>query len=234
MGNNPVGVSSVDDQQLFARYVAGELSEAEAVAVEERVALQPEVYREFDNILRLKEGLAVLKERGELDRLVGPRNRARAWVFGAAAAAALIGIAVWIWRTAPSSSPAMLALSPSALMESGSTPLAVGVRYVFAATRGPSSSVEIAIPPTRAAIEIKLVPLGVDDRGHYRAVITRVDVDGRKPKLSEIDGVPFGSDGYVTIYIDSARLEPGIYELSLEDENAVARQAADRFEFQAH
>src|SRR4029453_3357903 len=60
----------IDDEHIVARYLAGQLDEAEAAAFEKHYENDRDVVREIERTLRMKEGLAVLNERGELDALM--------------------------------------------------------------------------------------------------------------------------------------------------------------------
>src|SRR5215475_9765475 len=125
--------TQLDPGQVISRYLAGQLSADECVAFERSVFENSALREDIERTLQLKEGLARLKQRGELDSLVrGSRNR---WL-PYAAAAALTVIAFGIaWRFAPFRSPeTALAASPSAFASQPS-PLPVLGSYVLARTR---------------------------------------------------------------------------------------------------
>src|SRR5262245_54003562 len=83
-----------------ARYLAGQMDEAEVAEFEAQYAQDPEVVRDIERTLRLKEGLAELKERGELELLLRSRAASRWYsrpAVGLAAAAAISALAVGVW-----------------------------------------------------------------------------------------------------------------------------------------
>ena len=88
---------TIDQQHIIARYLAGQLSTAESAAFEAHYTSHPEVVREIERTLRLKEGLAVLRDRGELDALLQQRNYWRP-AMGLAAGIAVLVIGVWLDR----------------------------------------------------------------------------------------------------------------------------------------
>ena len=53
----------IDAEHVIARYLAGQLSAAEENGFEEYAAGHPEIFREIESTLRMKEGLAVLRDR---------------------------------------------------------------------------------------------------------------------------------------------------------------------------
>src|SRR6476659_833752 len=87
---------TIDQQHIIARYLAGQLTDAESAAFEAHYTEHPEVVRDIEHTLRLKEGLAVLRDRGELDGLLYRRNYWRP-AMGLAAGIAVLVVGVWLW-----------------------------------------------------------------------------------------------------------------------------------------
>src|SRR5258707_8902658 len=101
----------IAERQVIERYLAGQLSDAEADAYEARLELQPELARAVEQIARMKTGFAVLERRGELAKLlahpVAPPIRRAPWL--AAAAAVFVGaIGFLVFRQAEAPAPATL------------------------------------------------------------------------------------------------------------------------------
>src|SRR5262245_19899609 len=84
----------VDDDHLVARYLAGQLDDATAVDFERHYLNHPDVVKDIERTLRLREGLALLQERGELAKLVQGK---RTWGIPASLAAGLVMMLVGLW-----------------------------------------------------------------------------------------------------------------------------------------
>ena len=93
----------IADRQVIERYLAGQLSDAEADAFERDLEAHPALARDVEQVARMKTGFAVLQRRGELAKLlaqpVAPRQRRTAWV----ATAAAVVLAVGFMASAPCS-----------------------------------------------------------------------------------------------------------------------------------
>jgi hypothetical protein len=223
---------SAEEIDLIARYLAGRLSETESARLEEWLAAQPERYKGVEEVLRLQEGLAVLAQRGDLDTLLRePPWRKRLAIFGTAAvlALAVIGLCLrWGGRERP---PGVLALS-AAELHTGAGALTIEGPHVLARTRGDTSLLEIARPNVRRAIELKLVPSASSAGGRYRLTVESSGAAGGGHALvGTLDAVTVGADGYVTVFLDSAGLTSGGYDLVLKPSESARADEGDRFEF---
>ena len=213
-----VDSSEPDMAETTARYLADQLSAADAAAFEARVAAQPQLYRDIDVALRLKEGLATLQERGELAPLLA-RDRRR--VFAAAAIAAAIALvvgALWLGRTAPHAEAVILASAEAALLDASGKQLPVAARVTLVRTRGGVQANEVTLPAARAALELALVPPSIDGRVRYRVSLNRTESGGSVAKVGEIRDVTVDASGYVHLFIDAATMTPGIYAIALQAE----------------
>jgi hypothetical protein len=219
-GSSAGGGGSAADSGEFgvadtaARYLADELSAADAAAFEARVAAEPQLYRDIDYSLRLREGLATLRDRGELVPLMR-RDRRRAFASAAAIAAAalLIGI-VWLSRTAQHSEPVILARAGAQLLDESGKALPIGARVTLLRTRGAARVNEVMLPAARAAIELVLLPPSLVREARYTVFLIRRVGEG-SPVRGEIRGVTVDASGYLDLFIDSSTLEPGAYAIEL-------------------
>jgi len=59
----------IDGEQIIERYLANQLSPTVVQDFEAHYAKHPRVVRDIELVLRLKEGLATLADRGEFDGL---------------------------------------------------------------------------------------------------------------------------------------------------------------------
>jgi hypothetical protein len=209
-----------DENLLIERYLTGQLNEAESSAFEERVASQPEFYRQIETILRFKEGLAILHQRGELELLMKGRRWPRGITRAVAAAAIIAGIALWVWWLPPKGAPGMLARS-SAKIVSTSTTLPGGPQYLLIRTRDPSKPVEIELSGAQRAIELKVLPAESNSGEKYRITLERLSLDGRASSLQKIDDISPGADGYLDLCLDASQLAVGSYVLLVQTVGAL-------------
>lgn len=216
---------------VIASYLAGRLPVSESDAFEQAVADHPEICRSVEQTLKFKEGLARLRERGELSALLrapAPRR----WIpYAAAASVALATLASVLWLQLRSPAAAMLFLSP-ADVASRHAGAAVSGSYVLARTRGVTGTTELSLPAGSGPIELRIVPSGLSPGTHYSARINRLDgsTGNSNKSLGQADAGTVGPNGYVTIYVDGRQLEAGDYELSLTpDVSNGANRDSDRF-----
>jgi hypothetical protein len=219
--------SRIDAEHMVARYLAGQLSAADEVFFDGYAAAHPEIFREVESTLRLKEGLAVLRDRGELPALLRQRDW-RTPVAAAAAVLLLVTLGIWAWWHVPGR-PLILAGSPAEFVAESEPALTVAGTYGLIRSRGQEAAVEITLPLRRAAIQIRVLPAEFAEHGRYRASLERV-VGGGKAVVGEIRRMVMAEDRFVTLYLDSSQLTPGDYELSLMRADSQSPAAeADRF-----
>jgi hypothetical protein len=212
-----------DIAETTARYLADELSAADAAAFEARVAAEPQIYRDIDFSLRLKEGLATLEERAELAPLM-TRDRRR--VFAAAAIAAamavLVGV-VWFSRTASHAGPIILARARAELLDESGKPLPLAGRVTLVRTRGLVQADEVTLPTARATIELSVLPPGAEAEARYSVLLNRRETGRSTPAAGEIRGLTVDAGGYLDVFVDSSTLKPGAYAITLRAEGGESR-----------
>jgi hypothetical protein len=218
---------TIDEQHIIARYLAGQLSEAESAAFEAYYTAHPEVVREIEHTLRLKEGLAVLRDRGELDALLHRRNYWRP-AMGLAAGIAALVIGVWLWMGQTTVAP--IVGTVAALVDAQGKPLHVASTHMLVRMRGPAPVVEIPLPKERSAIELQMIPSSRTDRGdNYRVLLGRLDATNAVTPIAETRATANSGGGSVTAYLDSGRLERGRYAIEITPEGASPGTPGDRF-----
>lgn len=221
--------TQMDAEHVIACYLAGALPDDDSDAFEQYVSEHPEICPKIEQTLKFREGLAQLRERGELNALLRAPPPRRWLPYAAAASVAVATLAGLLWLQLRSPSHAMLFLSPQELAARHHESAAVRGSYVLARTRGSASVTELMLPAEAGAIELKIVPSGVS-AARYSVSLTRLDGPAGTPSRGQLDAGAAGPDGYVTAYVDSGQLTPGDYEISLTPAvSGEARTASDRF-----
>ena len=220
--------TSAHPTELVQDYVAGRMSEAERKAFEGRLLTDSELLRDLEMSLRLREGLAMLREQKPLERPQFPRHRALRAGLAWASAAALAAIIVWVTLYDVRRSPPIVGASVAALSASTRAPPVVE-RYTFAAIRAPARTPELGLPSS-GALELRVFTAITDASGTFRVTLDHI----QKQRTSRIGGqehmVP-DADGFVVIYADASRLEPGEYLLRVERDGALDPTTSARFAF---
>ena len=218
--------TQVDSEHSSERYLADQMSPQEAAEFEKLCLEHPEVYRDIEATLRLKEGLAVLQERGELERLLRVRPR-RQFIKAAAAVVLLSLLGWWAWKHHERSHFAQDAVASAAVSTSRpSLPIAASV--VLVRSRGPATVTSLALPSQASAIELKVLPSMFVEHGRYTVTLAQ-QREGALDAVGRAE-VVVGGDRYLTVYVNSALLGRGQYELTAVIESQAAGLAGqDRF-----
>ena len=210
-------------------YVAGRLSDVERDAFEERLLSEASLVQDLDESLRLREGLEVLREQEVLGTLSKPRRRGfnRAWSYASAAALAVVVVSVAVYFG--NGSRPIVAVSLGALAGSN-PPLAVVERYTFAEMRAEASSRDLGLPAS-GALELRALTPVTDASRKFRVTLSRVRTQ-KASQIGKAEHLVPDAEGFVAIYADASRLEPGDYWLSVESEDENEDKiASERFAF---
>src|SRR5690348_14639373 len=124
-----------DDPTLASRYLAGQLSSDELQAYEQYLLANPDALRGLEATARMKIGLANLRDGGQLEKLLRPRSVLTSRWPALAAAAALVVLAIGIWRGIEAPHDATLVATAEHLLDSSERPLAPGSSYALLRTR---------------------------------------------------------------------------------------------------
>src|SRR5215472_2609866 len=122
------------DFERMRDYVRGRLSDDERRAFEDRLVRDPELVREFELSLRLREGFEQLKDQVYFVRPTArPAQRRLVWM-PALAAAAVAALAIVLWVQPQISPTRVLHASPGSTGAAG-----VSAHFTFVSMRGSSS-----------------------------------------------------------------------------------------------
>jgi hypothetical protein len=208
-----------DDPGLASRYLAGQLSPAELQAYEQHLLENPDAVSELDATARLKVGLANLRDTGQIEKLLRSRPALRSQWPTLAAAAALIVLAIGLWRTIDTPRDTTLVATAGELVDRTGHPLASGSSYALLRTRSSAYDALIELPPDARAIELRVRPEIA--AAVYSVALSRIRPDGSVTQIGNVSELKARSDGFVRLYVDSSRLASGPYLL-------VITQAEDR------
>jgi hypothetical protein len=215
--------TSSDSSDLLARYLAGQLTPAELDAFERTLPDDAKLREELEQLLKLKEGLARLRDRGELDAIVQAPARNR-WLPLAAAAAAAIVLVALVWSYLPGAPPNVLASSLGQLVVPGQPAPTVATPYVLAHTRGSPAVTQLE---RAGVVELQLVPSTLSSEVSYSA---RLGPAAGGRIVGRTDAIHMRPDGYLTLYLDTSHLTPGDYELQLSPSHTTGSPSQiDRF-----
>lgn len=199
------------------RYAFGRMTESEERAFEIRMLEDPRLAAEVDVINRMREGFTVLQQRGELAAF--RRTGFAGWRFASAAMLALVAIGgaslMMNARSRMSGVPPTLATSPSELgIESSGTPMVIATT-LLAHTRGHQEGPpEVKLQRHSGVIALKILPALAGNSSAYQATLERLTDKESEPVAANVKTVADPS-GFVTLYVDTARLTSGTYRLSL-------------------
>jgi len=197
------------DLQRMRDYLAGRLSDVDSRAFEDRLSGDPALVRELELSQRLREGLARLRDSGELE-VAARRAPSRRWAWGGALAATLAGAALLLVLQPAGRAPAVLS---SAVAPASGTAAA----FTFVAMRGPAASPVFDLP-ARGIVELRASRPGAVAASGYHLVLEARSRDGRRVEVGELRGLTAGADGLVHAYADAARLQAGDYQLTVRTE----------------
>jgi hypothetical protein len=217
----------IEAEHIVERYLADQLSPPEAEAFEAYYLDHPNMVREIEQALRLKEGLATLRDRGQLEELMNAPGSWRRWStpLSIAAAVAVAVVGGWAWLGSTAGSPVAATLDE--LVADAGTPLPLGGKYLLVRTRGADGALQIPFPADRSALELQMLPSAGAEGAPYS--VTLATANGQPREVGEAKALSIGPDGLVTAVLDSGSLEPGRYTVELASEQSDATIPSDRF-----
>jgi hypothetical protein len=223
-------MDATSDLDRVRDYLVGRLSEEDRRSFEERMARDPQLVREFEQALELREGLKELQAQGyfikPLARPGAVARRLRTWL-PLLAAAAITGIAFILWTQRSVAPSGVLTASPeSAATTTGVA--TVAAHFTFVSMRG-AATPDLDLPSS-GLIEFRAAPGMHGSTSLYRMTLVRTDETGPSRSLGTLSELPLGGDGYVRGYADAARLSPGGYLLRI-DSGSTGAGASEEFTF---
>jgi len=201
------------DFERIQDYVVGRLSEDEHRAFEDRLVRDPALVHEFEQSLRLSEGLHQLRAQGHFDKAASRARGSRIWL-PILAAAAIAGLALFLWLQ-PRNRPSPVLTASLESRTAGVTP-SVAAHFTFVAVRE-SSTPDLELP-SGGVIEFRAAPGTHLTASRYRMTLVQQDEGESSKPVGAAAGLALSADGYVHGYADASRLGPGSYMLRIESD----------------
>lgn len=215
-----MNATQIAERQVIERYLANQLSDAEADAFEAYVEAHPELTRQIELVARMKSGLAVLRRRGELQGILNTpaRSGIRRLAFLAAAAASIAVVALLVFRFSSESHGPLLAATFDELRGSRQESLQLASTHLLVRSRGPAYGTEVELPADSTestALHLTLSTGEAAGTGQYAVEIVKLD-DGVLQSVAKLDNAAMTADGDVHVYVRADVLRPGSYVVRLK------------------
>lgn len=197
------------------RYAFGRMAESEELAFEIRMLEDPRLAAEVDVINRMRQGFRALEQRGELARF--RRTEFAGWRYALAAMLALVVIGGALLmlnaRTNNGASPVLASSLADLGIKASRAPAAMAT-IPLAHTRGLEAPTQVPLSGHSGVIALRILPAVAGDSGAYRATLERLTDKAPEAVAANVEAVADPS-GFVTLYMDASRLNPGRYRLAL-------------------
>jgi len=203
---NPAGSTAASAAE---RYAAGQMSDSEELAFETRMLEDPQLAAEVDTVHRIRQGFRELDSRGEI---APGQEWSRFWKAPYAIAATVTLLVLGAAGVLMLRTPAVTFATPALLSSlSGADAARVVAEITFASTRGAQASGEAPSLPRSQLVSLKILPAVSSDA--YRVTL---EPAGDAATMAAVTvNATSDTHGFVIVYVDSSRLEPGTYRLLL-------------------
>ena len=211
----------IDAHHIVERYLADRLPPADKEAFEAYYVAHPEMLDEMEAVAALKVGFGALPA---APPAAAPRHYAR-FVPAAIAAVLLAAVAAWLLnRPTLETSPALMAARTEELR--AGLPAGKSVRIDH--QRGIDADAAIELPAQPRALRLRVQPDATLEAASYRLTLLSVGADAEPRTVASLGALQADAEGLVVVFLDSAVLQPGSYELQLADATNSASEE-DRF-----
>ncbi|MEP7245138.1 MAG: hypothetical protein ABI885_15880 [Gammaproteobacteria bacterium] len=221
----------VQDPTVANRYLTGQLSDAERAAFEAELGSNPAALAELEATARLKVGLAKLRERGDLTRELqrAPSYRlSMVLALAATLTAVVIGVSLWRGDFARSGAP-LLAATATSFVDAQGSALPIAETVALFRKRVDAFDAVVEQPATRQTVEFRVLPQSPEESAQYRVSLARMQEDGSLDPETSAKQLHIDAEGFVTVFADASRLEPGRYRLAVSKDHGAGSSAPDYF-----
>ena len=219
--------AGANHREAVQDYVAGRMSDIDRRVFEERLLGDASLVRDLEGLLRLREGLEILRERKVIEELTRPQRSSSLRRFALASAAAVVVVAMCIGLYQVRRSPPVVAASIAAL--SSDAVLPVVEHYSFAAMRGGASK-PVLLLPTSGALELRALTPVADGHRTFRVTLSEVRSQRSSP-IGLAEHLAPDADGFIVFYAAAGKLQPGEYSLSVAPDDVQDKSDATNFAF---
>jgi len=202
------------DFERMRDYVVGRLADDERRTFEDRLVRDPELVREFERSLRLREGLEHLRAQGYFEKSVQRARGFRIWP-AALAAATIAGVALFLWLQ-PHAGPSPVLMASLESRTAGTVAPSIAAHFTFVSLR--EASTPDLDSPAAGLIEFRAAPGMRTTASRFRVTLVHHDEGESVTPVATLTGLTVSADGYVHCYADASRLGPGGYVLRLESD----------------
>lgn len=206
-------------------YISDRLSDDEHQAFGDRLVREPDLVRELERTLRLREGLHQLQARGYFRGTRVPAGRRHSWLPALAAVAVLAAIAVGLRIHQAGERPTVAGSSLLRASTAGATTGAA--RFTFIPTRG--STAPILDLPVGGVIEFRVATESSQVRAAYEVTLLGEGGSNTNQPLDALRGIAPEPDGFLYFEADASRFQAGRYVLEIHPNDP--RVPAQRFPF---
>lgn len=210
----------IDDHNIVARYLADQLSDEERAAFEAYYLQHPEVVQEMEATARFKNGLFALQRKQALEPLLQTAARPPFNMRLAAALAAISITALLVTIAFNALETPTLGTTVAEVSSRFGTPLQTSATYDLIRVRGASIDQRVVLPAEPSALRFRVLP--DDESSTYRVSLRRAQDDR---EIETLESVSPDTEELVTVYVNSAKLSPGLYELVLTPTTGTHGQA---------
>ncbi|HMN44562.1 MAG TPA: hypothetical protein PKE27_08320 [Povalibacter sp.] len=213
----------IDDHHLVARYLADQLPDTEREAFEAYYLEHPEIVQEMEAAARFKVGLAQLRESGELESLLKPTPWFRQKQYQALAAGlAVIAVGLFVFfGRGPASQPALVA-SATGLVDRLRDPLPVVATAPIMRMRSTAADAELRLSAADQVFALRVLPEVEATPPRYRITLSSIGTDESLRGVGEIGALVPDAEGFVPVYVNSTKLAPGRYQLTLSGDTGTS------------
>jgi hypothetical protein len=215
----------LEDHHVIARFLSGQLSESESQEFEEYMIANPEIVHDLESTTRLKVGLHVLKDRGELEGLLKSRAVFRDARYALAASVAILAVCALLYFRGVAPPASHLFATMSTLVDPAGHLMPLARTYAILRTRGTDYDALVELPATAQAIELRVLPETSAHPARYRVSLARIADDDSLSTVGSVGGLTPDGNGFVSVYFDSSDLTRGRYQLTVRGD--VGTDAAD-------
>ena len=227
---DPLQIENMDAQQIaerhvIERYLAGQLTDQEAMAFEAYVEAHPEITRDIEEIARMKTGLVRLKDRGDLPSVVVPRGNwisRRTGLVAAGVAVVAIGLLMFAPALNHRQDRTLMAATIESLAGDERPPVMIS-SIVLSRSRSLTPET-LHASPQESFVQVSIELFAEDDLQAYSVQLLQM-IGGTLEPRAELADLRVNAEGNLVVYLREDSLRAGDYVLRVA--GSAAEEPAD-------